>query len=239
MAGVNWQPIPIVALDFSSAKDALALVDRLGDQCKMYKVGNELFTTAGPSIMEELRRRARAVFLDLKFHDIPNTVAGGVRAAKAMGASLITVHASGGSAMLRAAVDAAGDQEKVGILGVTVLTSLTAAEVAESWGRGVLNPIDEVVRLAGLVEAAGAHGIVCSGLEAGTVHQRFGSRLNLLVPGVRPAGEASHDQARVVTPGEAVRAGARYIVIGRAVTKAADPAEAMSRINDEIATAKP
>jgi orotidine-5'-phosphate decarboxylase len=202
----------------------------------MYKVGSELFTSVGPSIMDELRRRGRSIFLDLKFHDIPNTVAGGVRAARAMGASLITVHASGGSAMLRAAVEAAGDQEAVGILGVTVLTSLTGAEVAESWGREVVSPIEEVVRLAGLVDAAGAHGIVCSGLEAPVVRKRFGARLNMLVPGVRPAGQATHDQARVVTPGEAVAAGARYVVIGRAVTKAADPEQAMSRINAEIAT---
>jgi orotidine-5'-phosphate decarboxylase len=205
----------------------------------MYKVGNELFTSAGPSILEELRRRERSIFLDLKFHDIPNTVAGGVKAAKAMGASLITVHASGGSAMLRAAVDVAGDQESVGILGVTVLTSLTGPEVAESWGRPAVDPMEEVLRLAGMVESAGAHGIVCSGLEAGAVRKRFGSRLNLLVPGVRPAGEAAQDQARVVTPGEAVRAGARYIVIGRSITKAADPSAAMDRVNAEITAAQP
>ena len=239
MAGVNSFAIPIVALDYSSADDALALVDRLGDQCPMYKVGNELFTTAGPSIMKELRRRGRSVFLDLKFHDIPNTVAGGVKAGRAMGARLMTVHASGGSAMLRAAVEAAGDQDEVGILGVTVLTSLTGPEVGEAWGRAGVEPMDEVLRLAGLVASAGAHGIVCSGLEAGAVRARFGQRLNLLVPGVRPAGEATHDQARVVTPGEAVRAGARYIIIGRAVTKAADPTAAMDRINQEIGAAHP
>ena len=229
---------PIVALDFPSAKSALALVDQLGDRCSMYKVGSELFTTAGPSIMDELRRRDRSVFLDLKFHDIPNTVAGAVKAGAAMGARLITVHASGGSAMLRAAVDAAGDQAKVGILGVSVLTSLTGPEVAESWGRDRVDPMEEVVRLAGLVAAAGAHGLVCSGLEAAAVHKRFGERLNLLVPGVRPAGDAAHDQARVVTPADAAKAGARYIVLGRAVTKAADPSAAMDRINSEISTAR-
>lgn len=234
---MSWTPKPIVALDFPSASTALALVDRLGDQCSMYKVGSELFTTAGPSVMDALRSRGREIFLDLKFHDIPNTVAGGVRAAVSMGARLITVHASGGSAMLRAAVEAAGDQDKVGILGVTVLTSLTAGEVAESWGRSEVSPEAEVLRLAGLVAGAGAHGIVCSGLEASAVRSRFGDRLNLLVPGVRPAGEGTHDQARVVTPGEAVRAGARYIVVGRAVTKAPDPAAAMERINSEMAGA--
>lgn len=238
MAGVN-PAVPIVALDFPTAAAALALVDRLGDACGFYKIGNELFTTAGPSIVEQVRNRDRSVFLDLKFHDIPNTVAGGVKAAAAMGASLVTVHASGGSAMLRAAVEAAGDQDKVGILGVTVLTSLTAPEVAESWGRDRVEPIEEVVRLAGMVAAAGAHGIVCSGLEAAAVRERFGNLLNLLVPGVRPAGVATQDQARVVTPAEAVLAGARYIVVGRAVTKSSDPVAALDRINAEMVAARP
>ena len=141
--------------------------------------------------------------------------------------------------MLRAAVDACGDQSGGGILGVTVLTSLTGGELAEAWGREALDPMEEVLRLAALVERAGAHGIVCSGLEAAGVRKRFGDGLNLLVPGVRPAGEATQDQARVVTPGEAVRAGARYVVIGRAVTKAADPSAAMDRISSEIAMAGP
>ena len=152
---------------------------------------------------------------------------------------MITVHASGGTAMLKAAVEAAGDQDQCGILGVTILTSLSASDVAESWGRNQLDPMTEVVRLAGLVAGSGAHGIVCSGLEAAAVNKQFGERLNLLVPGVRPAGEAANDQTRVVTPGEATRAGARYIVIGRSVTKAADPAAAMDRINQEIVAAMP
>jgi orotidine-5'-phosphate decarboxylase len=231
--------VPIVALDFPSSEQALALVDRLGDKCSFYKVGNELFTTAGPPILKELRNRGREIFLDLKFHDIPNTVAGGVRSAKAMGARLVTVHATGGSTMVKAAVEAAGDQEKCGILGVTVLTSLSAGEVAEAWGREPLDPKEEVLRLASLVATAGGHGIVCSGLEAPVVRNRFGSQLSLLVPGVRPAGESSQDQARVVTPGEAVKGGARYVVIGRSVTKAADPAVAMERINQEMSAAQP
>jgi orotidine-5'-phosphate decarboxylase len=230
---------PIVALDFPSAKTALELVDRLGNRCSMYKVGNELFTAAGPFIMEELRARGRSIFLDLKFHDIPNTVAGAVKAGAAMGARLMTVHASGGSAMLRAAVEAAGDQDKVGILGVTILTSLTGKEVGEAWGRDGVDPMKEVLRLAGLAAGAGAHGIVCSGLEAAAVSKQFGQRLNLLVPGVRPAGESANDQARVVTPADAAKAGARYIVIGRSVTTASDPSAAMSRINEEIAGASP
>lgn len=238
MADVS-SAVPIVALDFSSAKDALSLVDRLGDQCSFYKVGSELFTAAGPDVVNQLRKRQRSVFLDVKLHDIPNTVAGAVKSAKAMGVALITVHASGGEAMVRAAVDAAGAQDEVGILGVTVLTSLTGREVADSWGRDSVEPLAEVLRLAGLVERTGAHGIVCSGLEAAAVRKQFENRLNLLVPGVRPAGEATHDQARVVTPGDAVRAGARYIVVGRAVTKATDPSAAMERINQEISAVRP
>ena len=238
MADVS-SAVPIVALDFSLAKDALSLVDRLGDQCSFYKVGSELFTAAGPDVVNQLRKRQRSVFLDVKLHDIPNTVAGAVKSAKAMGVALITVHASGGEAMVRAAVDAAGAQDEVGILGVTVLTSLTGPEVADSWGRDSVEPLAEVLRLAGLVERTGAHGIVCSGLEAAAVRKQFENRLNLLVPGVRPAGEATHDQARVVTPGDAVRAGARYIVVGRAVTKATDPSAAMERINQEISAVRP
>ena len=238
MADVT-RAVPIVALDFPSSTQALALVDQLGSQCSFYKVGSELFTSAGPSIVTEIRKRGSDVFLDLKFHDIPNTVASAVRAAKEMGVRLITVHASGGAAMLKAAVDAAGDQSQTGILAVTVLTSLTGPEVAESWGRTALNPAEEVLRLAGLTASAGAHGVVCSGLEAGDVRSRFGDRLKLLVPGVRPAGSATHDQARVVTPAEAVRAGATYVVIGRAVTKAARPVEAMTQVNTEIASVHP
>jgi orotidine-5'-phosphate decarboxylase len=238
MASVT-RAVPIVALDYPTSAQALALVDQLGAQCAFYKVGSELFTSAGPSIVTEIRRHGADVFLDLKFHDIPNTVASAVRAAKALGVRLITVHASGGVAMLKAAVEAAGDQSQTGILAVTVLTSLTGAEVAESWGRTELNPGEEVLRLAALTASVGAHGVVCSGLEALGVRGRFGSRLKLLVPGVRPAGSATHDQARVVTPAEAVRAGASYVVIGRAVTKASDPASAMRLINDEVGSVHP
>lgn len=227
--------IPIVALDFPSASAALALVDKLGDRCFFYKVGLELFTAAGPDIVKQLRARGAEVFLDLKLHDIPNTVAGAVRAGAALGARLMTVHASGGSAMLKAAVAAAGDPEMCGILGVTILTSLTGDDVSKAWGRkdGQVNPVDEVVRLAGLVAESGAHGVVCSGHEAPFVAAAFGD-LSILVPGVRPKGEASQDQARVVTPAEAVAAGARYIVVGRPITASPDPARAMDRINVEI-----
>jgi orotidine-5'-phosphate decarboxylase len=238
MADLTRHARPIVALDYPAASAALDLVRRLGDRCDFYKVGSELFTAAGPDIVRQLREQGAEVFLDLKFHDIPNTVAGAVRSAASLGARLVTVHASGGSAMVGAAVKAGGDQGKMGILGVTVLTSLTGPEVAESWGRDAVEPVAEVMRLASLMAAAGAHGIVCSGREAEAVRARFGETLALLIPGVRPAGEATQDQARVVTPSAAVRAGASYLILGRAVTGAADAAGAMDRINAEIAEAE-
>jgi len=225
---------PIVALDVPTMKDALALVDQLGDRCGFYKVGSELFTGAGPSIVAELRARQRDVFLDLKFHDIPNTVAGGVRAAAAMGARLVTVHATGGRAMLEAAVSAAGSS--CGILAVSVLTSATGAEIAAAWGRrDDVDVATEVLRLAETAAKAGVHGIVCSGLEAGLVRERFGDALAVLVPGVRAAGAAKQDQARVVTPKEASLAGARYIVVGRMVTAAPDREAAMASVADQLA----
>lgn len=221
--------IPIVALDVPTPADALELVEQLGERCRFYKVGSELFTAAGPGIVRELRAQACDVFLDLKFHDIPNTVAGAVRAAAGLGVRLVTVHAAGGRAMLESAVSAAGSS--CGILAVTLLTSLNAGEVAAVWGRS--SPLDvgvEVMRLAELSAGAGVHGLVCSGMEAAAVHERFGERLALLVPGVRAADASLHDQARVVTPAAAAAAGARYIVVGRMVTAAPDRREAMERV---------
>jgi len=225
--------IPIVALDVPTAAEALALAARLGESCRFYKVGSELFTAAGPGVVSALREEGHEVFLDLKLHDIPNTVRGAAKAAARLGASLLTVHASGGVEMIRAAVDGAGGG--CGILAVTVLTSLDAAAVASAWGReATLSIEDEVARLAALAAEAGAHGIVCSGLEAARVRAAHGDRLQPLVPGIRFASGDVHDQSRVVTPGGAVRSGARYLVLGRAVTGASDPREAMSRVWDEI-----
>jgi orotidine-5'-phosphate decarboxylase len=224
-------PIPIVALDVPELSQAVDLVERLGSACSFYKVGGQLFTAAGPRMVEELRRRGCDVFLDLKFHDIPNTVSGAVRSAAALDVRLVTVHASGGEAMLRAAVDAAGDQGRCGVLAVTVLTSLSAAEVEAAWGRSAGLAIrDEVLRLADVAYRVGAHGVVCGGGEARAVRERFGDQLKVLVPGVRAAGAATQDQARVVTAREAAEAGATYIVIGRAVTADADPPQAMARL---------
>lgn len=226
--------IPIVALDVSGTSEALALVGRLGDSCRYYKVGSELFTGAGPDVVRALRELGNEVFLDLKLHDIPNTVRGAASSASRLGASLLTVHASGGVEMMRAAVEGAG--EGCGVLAVTILTSFDAAGVAAAWGREEALSVDaEVERLAGLAAEAEVHGIVCSGQEAGRIRARFGDRLAPLVPGIRFADGPAHDQARVVTPGGAVRAGARYLVLGRAVTGASDPRAAMDRVRAEMA----
>lgn len=224
---------PIVALDVPALADARQIVDRLGQDCRYYKIGSELFSAEGPAVVRMVREAGCEVFLDLKHHDIPNTVRGAARSAAGLGASLITVHASGGRQMIEAAVEGAGAAAKV--LAVTVLTSHTAASVAEAWGRPRVDVLDEVLRLAHLASAAGACGVVCSGKEAAAVRDREGVSFRLLVPGVRLAGGSSHDQARVVTPAEAVRAGADYIVLGRAVTGAADPGAAMRQVLRELA----
>ena len=224
---------PIIALDVPNAEDALEMVEYFGELCRFYKVGNELFTASGPAIVQALRARGCDVFLDLKFHDIPNTVAGGVRNAAAMGARLVTVHASGGRAMLDAAVKAAGPN--CGVLAVTILTSLDAREIGEAWGRGDIDVPAEVMRLAQVSADAGCHGIVCSGQEAGKIRDRFGDRLATLVPGIRAAAGASDDQARVVTPEGVAAAGARYAVVGRMVTAAADRRAAMEQVRAALA----
>ena len=225
-------PIPIVALDVPTASDALALVARLGGSCGFYKIGSELFTREGPSVVRAVRDQGCDVFLDLKFHDIPNTVREAARAAASLGVRLLTVHSSGGTAMLRAAVEGAGPG--CGVLGVTVLTSLDGAALGESWGKDDVLVDQEVLRLAGMVAAAGAHGIVCSGREAAAVHAAFAEQLALLIPGIRLAGGESHDQARTATPSAAARAGARYLILGRAVTAAADPVAAMAQVHEEL-----
>ena len=224
-------PEPIVALDVPSADAALALAARL-DPAGFYKVGLELFTAAGPSVVDALRARGARIFLDLKLHDIPNTVAGAARSAARLGVDLLTVHGAGGEAMLRAAVDGAGEECRV--LAVTVLTSMDGAALAEATGRPGVTVADEVLRLGAAAAAAGAHGVVCSGHEAAAVRDRWDGALATLVPGVRLAGDAAGDQRRVVTPAEAARAGARYVILGRTVTAAADPAAALARARREL-----
>jgi orotidine-5'-phosphate decarboxylase len=222
---------PIVALDFPTADAALTMVDRLGASCRFFKVGSELYTKEGPQIVRRLVDSGCDLFLDLKFHDIPNTVGGAVRAAANLGVRLLTVHASGGRSMLEAARDAAGSTR---IFAVSVLTSLDGAGLGEAWGRQGLLVSDEVLRLADLARAAGVHGLVCSGAEAARVNAEHGDALEILVPGIRFATGQTHDQARVVTPREAAVAGARYIVVGRAVTGSEDPGGAMRAVRAEL-----
>ena len=226
------RPIPIVALDFPRADVALAMVDRLGDTCKFYKVGGELFTAAGPQVVQALRALGNDVFLDLKLHDIPKTVEGAARSAAEIGAKLLTVHATGGREMLAAAVEGAG--ERCGVLGVTILTSLDAAMLRSAWGRKTLEVYGEVLRLAGDCASVGAHGVVCSGLEASKIGAKYGDKLKLLVPGIRAAGGKTDDQKRAVTAAEAAQAGANYIVLGRMITQAKDPRSELMAIMRSI-----
>ena len=219
---------PIVALDVPDGTSARRLVEALGDACRFYKVGSQLFTAEGPAIVRWLRDAECDVFLDLKFHDIPATMRGGARSAAALGARLLTVHASAGVEGVRAAVEGAG--ERCGVLAVTVLTSFGPDTLAAAWGREPLDVGGEVLRLADVAAAAGAHGLVCSAHEVTAVRARFGDRLAPLVPGIRLAGGDAHDQSRVATPDAAARAGARYLVLGRAVTAAPAPAAAMREV---------
>jgi orotidine-5'-phosphate decarboxylase len=233
-------PRIIVALDVPSAERALSLADSLGPDCDFVKVGSELFTAAGPRVVRDLASGAasgltRDIFLDLKFHDIPATVRGGARSAAALGATLLTVHASGGREMIEAAVEGAG--ARCGVLAVTILTSLDADVLGEVWGRSVADLTEEALRLAEIARSAGAHGVVCSGHEAAAIRQRHGDALKLLVPGIRLAGGDVHDQRRVSTPSSAVAAGASYLILGRAVTAADDPVEALARARSEAENA--
>jgi orotidine-5'-phosphate decarboxylase len=227
--------VPIVALDVPSQESAGIIVSALGDLCRFYKVGSELSTSAGPSMVRFLRDHGNEVFLDLKWHDIPNTIKGAARSASRLGARLVTVHASGGIPMMRAAVEGAqqgGGQTKV--LAVTVLTSFDAERLNQAWGRPNIVVADEVLRLAGQAVEAGVQGIVCGGTEAAAVRKTFGNALEILVPGVRLTGAASNDQVRVVSPKEAAAAGANYIVVGRTVTADAAPREAIRRVIDAV-----
>jgi orotidine-5'-phosphate decarboxylase len=228
----------IVALDVPDRSQALGLVERLGDAADFYKVGLQLFTGWGPAAVTELRERGKRVFLDLKLHDIPNTVASAVHSAGDLGAELVTVHASGGEAMLRAAVDAAeGAPGNLRILGVTVLTSLGGPEIAVAWGRERVAVEQEVLRLGALAAGAGVHGLVASAREAGALRNQLGPAQLLVTPGIRLAGGAAHDQSRVMTPRRAVEMGADCLVVGRAVTADPDPVAAFARVRAEIAEA--
>ena len=223
----------IIALDVPTLDEALGLVDSLGEGTDVYKVGLELFTREGPSVVRALRGREKRIFLDLKLHDIPNTVARAVARARDLEVDLLTLHATGGRPMMEAAAEAAGDD--LTLLGVTVLTSMTASDVKDSWGRAVDSLEEEVVRLARLVQESGVGGVVASAREAAPIKEAVGADLVVVTPGIRLAGDHAHDQARVSTPAEAVAAGADYLVIGRSVTQASDPAEALRRVYEEAA----
>ena len=224
----------IIALDVSKASEAQKIVSEIGDTASTYKVGKQLFTAEGPQVVRDLVASGRKVFLDLKFHDIPNTVGGAVKSAADLKVSMLTVHASGGSKMLRAAAEAAAQSASEPlILAVTVLTSLSDEDLQEL-GLPV-GVADQVLRLAGIARNAGIGGIVASAHEAQSLRRNLGTGFAIVTPGVRPAGTDVGDQARVVTPAEAMAAGATHIVVGRPITGHSSPAEAAKRVLDELA----
>jgi orotidine-5'-phosphate decarboxylase len=224
----------IVALDVSSSAAARKIVAAVGDSAHAYKVGMQLYTAEGPAIVRELVGSGRKVFLDLKYHDIPNTVGAAVREAAQLGVSMLTVHAAGGCKMLRAAAEAAqATNPNLLVLGVTVLTSFDEADLNMLGLRGGV--LDQVLRLAALALSNGCQGIVASAQEASALREEFGRDFTIVTPGVRPAGSGADDQSRVVTPAEAIAAGASYIVVGRPITEAPDPAAEARAILGQLA----
>lgn len=224
----------IVALDVSSASEAQKLVARIGDAAGIYKVGLQLFTAEGPGIVRDLVSSGRRVFLDLKLHDIPTTVALAVKAATELHADMLTIHASGGSAMLRAATEAAAG--RLNLLAVTVLTSLNDEDMEEIGVAGRLS--DQVLRMASLAKSAGCQGIVTSPREALVARKAMGEGFTIVTPGIRPAGAETNDQQRIATPAQAINNGVSHIVVGRPITHAPDPAKAAQSIISEMEQAK-
>ena len=218
----------IVALDVPGRKPALELVEAL-EGATFFKVGAQLFTEAGPGLIDDLKKRDKRVFLDLKFHDIPNTVAGAVEAATRRGVSMLTVHASGGLAMLEAAREAAGSNGP-DVVAVTLLTSLVSEDVEQIFGRSPVSLVDEVVRLAGLAAQVGLPAVVASPTEVKAIKRNFADSLKVITPGIRLAGDDPADQSRYAAPRDAARAGTCYIVVGRSITAAKDPAAAFQRV---------
>ncbi|MDT3707527.1 MAG: orotidine-5'-phosphate decarboxylase [Thiobacillus sp.] len=223
----------IVALDYADAASALALVERLDPVLCRLKVGKELFTAAGPELVRTLVARGFEVFLDLKFHDIPNTVAAACRTAAGLGVWMLNVHASGGRRMMEAAHEALADLPKPPhLIAVTVLTSMSAEDLGEIGIVGA--PADQVLRLARLAHACKLDGVVCSAQEAAMLRAELGTGFRLVTPGIRPVGVDTGDQRRVMTPSEALRVGATDLVIGRPITAAADPLAALKAIQTGI-----
>jgi orotidine-5'-phosphate decarboxylase len=227
----------IIALDVKNKEEAVAAVSGLKD-ARTFKVGLELFTAEGPALFKKLKVLRKGIFLDLKLHDIPNTVAGAVRSAVRHGVQMMTIHTSGGREMMTRAVEAAretAEVEKVEtplLLGVTVLTSLKSADLDEVGMKP--DVAGQVLRLAGLAKSAGMDGVVCSPQEIEIIRKEHGRDLLIVTPGIRPAWAAAQDQKRIMTPAEAVQKGADYLVIGRPITGAASPQEAFARIVEEL-----
>lgn len=225
----------IVALDFPSGGAALELVGRLDNLVQWFKIGLELYLSEGNSIVDAVRDRGYSVFLDLKLHDIPNTAAGAVRSVASSGAGMLTVHAAGGPAMLMAAQEAASALPSAPkLLAVTVLTSMDAPQLSATGVNST--PREQVSRLAGMAYAAGLRGFVASSEEVAALRATY-SDTTLVIPGIRPNGAAVGDQKRIATPAAAIAAGADYLVVGRPITQAADPAATAQAILDEIASA--
>jgi orotidine-5'-phosphate decarboxylase len=227
----------IIALDVQTKEEGIALVGKLKG-ARTFKVGLELFTAEGPSLFKKLKAMRKDVFLDLKLHDIPNTVAGAVRSAFRHGVQMMTIHTSGGREMMAKAAETARQisdeltRPKPVLLGVTVLTSLKDSELAEVGVTGDVR--SQVLRLAGLAKAAGLDGVVCSPQEIEALRKEFGRELVIVTPGIRPLWAAAQDQKRILTPAEAVAKGADFLVIGRPITGAASPEEAFLRIVEEL-----
>ena len=226
-------PKIIVALDYPAAAPALALAERLQPALCRLKVGKELFTAAGPGLIEQLQRRGFEIFLDLKFHDIPNTTAQACKAATSLGVWMVNVHALGGRRMLEAAREAiANSSHQPKLIAVTMLTSMAQEDLADI---GIdVTPAEMVLRLAKLAQDSGLDGVVCSAQEAALLRKQCGNEFCLVTPGIRPLQASLDDQSRVMTPLAALQAGSSYLVIGRPITKAADPLQALLDINKEI-----
>ena len=229
-------PKVIVALDFPSTEPVFALLDRIDPSKCRVKIGKEMFTRAGPAFVEQVAAKGFDIFLDLKYHDIPNTVAAACAAAADLGVWMINVHASGGRKMMTAAAERlAGMKVRPKLIAVTILTSLAQDDLAEIGYPG--SPADNVLRLAELAEDSGLDGVVCSPLEVEPLRSQLGKQFLLVTPGVRPAGAATDDQKRIMTPGDAIRAGASYLVVGRPITAAEKPALSLDAINAEVGAA--
>jgi len=230
---MNTNARVIIALDLDSEAEAIQLVERLGPEASSYKVGLQLLTAAGPSIIHWLAGQGKIVFLDLKLHEIPNSVASAVAAAGRLGVSMVTVHASAGSAVLRAAVEAARPFPHLQVLALTVITSMGEQDLAEVGVTGSV--LEQVERLAVLAASAGCHGVVASPQEAMRLRQVLPAAMLIVTPGTQLAGEAKGDQTRTATPTQAILAGATHLVVGRSITRAANPVAAFASICGEVA----